>query len=62
MCRLARSLIPAATKAVGAVVLAATLAVTALGATGHLPARLIPQAVSIAVTTTALGPLPGQRK
>lgn len=60
MCRLARSFLPTVTKAVGVALLGATFAVAALGASGHLPARLMPQAVSIAITT-AVGPAPHRR-
>jgi hypothetical protein len=56
-----RSFFPAAVKAFALTLLAATFAWSALGASGHLPARLMPQAVSIAVTT-AVGPLPAQRR
>jgi hypothetical protein len=61
MCMRFRSLIPATVKAFALTLLAATFAWTALGASGRLPARLMPQAVSIAVTT-AIGPLPAQRR
>lgn len=61
MCMRIKSLIPAAVKALALTLLAATFAWTALGASGRLPARLMPQAVSIAVTT-AVGPLPTQRR
>jgi hypothetical protein len=61
MRRLARSFLPTVTKAVGLALLGATFAMGALGASGHLPARLIPQAVSIAVTT-AVGPAPAHRR
>lgn len=61
MCMRVRSLIPAAVKAFALALLAATFAWTALGASGRLPSRLMPQAVSIAVTT-AVGPLPTQRR
>jgi hypothetical protein len=61
MFRLARSFLPTVTKAAGLALLGATFAVAALGASGHLPARLIPQAVSIAVTT-AVGTAPAHRR
>ena len=61
MCMPAKSFFPAAAKVVALTLVAATFAWSALGAGGHLPARLMPQAVSIAVTTT-VGPLPTHRK
>ena len=61
MCMRLRSLLPAAVKAFALTLLAATFAWTALGASGRLPARLMPQAVSIAVTT-AVGPAPTQHR